>query len=277
MTPLSKVGCYEFLAEPFHCDFSNRLFMGHLGNHMLNAADFHSTDRGFGMKYLLGINRAWVLSRLAIEMEEMPMMYTRFNVETWVESAMRYFTSRNFAIVATPDSSSPSTQHPSPKVYGYGRSIWAMIDTETRQPTDIYAINDGSIDQWIEKEKECPIDKGGRVKMGDQAELIRTIETHYNDVDINGHINSVKYIEHVLDLWDIDWYREHQLKRFEIAYVAEAHGGDQLSFYRESVGESGSETQNGNVEFCIKIVKTDPNSNESIEVCRSKVTFATHP
>ena len=103
---MDKIGRYEFLAEPFHCDFSGRLFMGHLGNHLLNAADFHSTDRGFGMKYLLGIHRSWVLSRLAIEMNEMPEMYTKFNVETWVESAMKYFTSRNFAIIATsPDPS----------------------------------------------------------------------------------------------------------------------------------------------------------------------------
>ena len=213
---MDKIGRYEFLAEPFHCDFSGRLFMGHLGNHLLNAADFHSTDRGFGMKYLLGIHRSWVLSRLAIEMNEMPEMYTKFNVETWVESAMKYFTSRNFAILAP-----GSTPH-APKVYGYGRSIWAMIDTETRQPTDIFWHDNGAINDWIVTDKECPIDKGGRVKMTDQAELVRTIDTYYNDVDINGHINSVKYIEHVLDLWPLDWYRDHQLRRFEIAYVAEA-------------------------------------------------------
>ena len=190
MSELSKVGCYSFLAEPFHCDFSGRLFLGHLGNHMLNAADFHSTDRGFGMHYLLTIQRSWVLSRLAIEMVDMPSMYTRFNVETWVESAMRYFTNRNFAVVGEDG-----------KAYGYGRSIWAMIDTESRQPTDILSINDGAINQWIEKDKECPIDRGGRVKMSDDAEFVRTIDTSYSDVDINGHINSVKYIEHVLDSW----------------------------------------------------------------------------
>ncbi|MBR0265330.1 MAG: acyl-[Prevotella sp.] len=250
---LDKVGKYEFMAEPFHCDFSGRLFMGHLGNHMLNAADFHSTDRGFGMRYLLTIQRSWVLSRLAIEMEEMPRMYTKFNVETWVESAMRYFTSRNFRVVDNDG-----------KVYGYGRSIWAMIDTETRQPTDIFAIDNGAINNWIVKDKECPIDKGGRVKMGDGAELVRTIDTYYNDVDINGHINSVKYIEHVLDLWDLDWYREHAIKRFEIAYVAEAHAGDQLSFYREQTGEQ---------EYCIRICKADSATGEDVETCRSKIVF----
>lgn len=220
METLSKIGHYPFMAEPFHCDFNGRLFMGHLGNHMLNAADFHSTDRGFGMQYLMGINRAWVLSRLAIEIEEMPKQYTKFFVDTWVESAMRYFTNRNFKV----------TDADNGKVYGYGRSIWAMIDTETRQPTDILSIHDGSINQWIDKDNPCPIDKGGRVKMSDAAEYVRTIDTYYNDVDINGHINSVKYIEHILDLWSLEWYREHQIKRFEIAYVAEAHAGDKLNF-----------------------------------------------
>ena len=259
---MDKIGRYEFMAEPFHCDFSGRLFVGHLGNHMLNAADFHSTDRGFGMQYLMSIHRSWVLSRLAIEMTEMPPMYTKFNVETWVESAMRYFTSRNFAVIGTPSSSdTPRTSDNSctSKVYGYGRSIWAMIDTETRQPTNLFAINDGAIRQWIVDDKVCPIDKGGRVKMSDQAQLVRTIDTYYNDVDINGHINSVKYIEHVLDLWPLDWYRQHSMKRFEIAYVAEAHAGDRLSFFREQTAEG---------EFCVRICKDD-----GTECCRSKVKF----
>ena len=249
---MDKIGKYEFMAEPFHCDFSGHLFMGHLGNHLLNAADFHSTDRGFGMKYLMTIQRSWVLSRLAIEMEEMPVQYTRFNVETWVENAMRFFTSRNFRVVGTDDEGRE-------KVFGYGRSIWAMIDTESRQPTDIFAIDNGAINQWIEKEKPCPIEKGGRVKMSDDAELLCTIDTHYNDVDINGHINSVKYIEHVLDIWPLSWYRNHRLKRFEIAYVAEAHEGDRLSFYREQTGET---------EYCVRIVRSD-----GTETCRSKVLF----
>ena len=246
---MDKIGRYEFMAEPFHCDFSGRLFMGHLGNHMLNAADFHSTDRGFGMKYLMSIQRSWVLSRLAIEMDEMPEQYTRFNVETWVESAMRYFTSRNFR-VCSPDGT---------KVYGYGRSIWAMIDTETRQPTDILAVDGGAINNWIVTDKECPIERGGRVKMSRDAELLRTIDTYYNDVDINGHVNSVKYIEHVLDLWPIEWYREHRLRRFEIAYVAEAHAGDRLSFYSQ---------QDGDNSINIRIAKTG-----DTEVARAAISF----
>ena len=161
---------------------------------------------------------------------------------------MRYFTQRNFAV--SDDSGT---------VYGYGRSVWAMIDTDTRQPCDILSIKDGAINQWIETEKPCPIDKGGRVKMSDKAEFVHAIDTYYNDVDINGHINSVKYIEHVLDLWSIDWYKEHRIQRFEIAYVAESHAGDKLSLYREETAEN---------EFCVRITRTD-----GTECCRSKVKF----
>ena len=252
---MDKIGKYEFVAEPFHCDYSGRMFLGQLGNQMLNAADFHSTDRGFGMKYLMSINRSWVLSRLAIEMTEMPSQYDRFTIETWVESAIRFFTSRNFCV-----------SDGAGRIFGYGRSIWAMIDTESRQPTDIYAIDNGAIDNWIVADKLCPIEKGGRVKIGENADFVCNMEVHYNDIDINGHVNSVKYIEHVLDLWDIDWYRGHRLKRFEIAYVAEAHEGDKLTFYREqTVGD----------EYGVRLVKTESGGAEA-EVCRCKLEFANH-
>ena len=250
---MDKIGKYEFVAEPFHCDFSGRLFLGHLGNQMLNAADFHSTDRGFGMKYLMTINRSWVLSRLAIEMTEMPGQHERYSVETWVESAMRFFTSRNFRVTGSDG-----------RVLGFGRSIWAMIDTETRQPTDIFSIDNGAINNWIVTDKPCPIEQSSRVKMSEKAGFVRSIDVNYNDIDINGHVNSVKYIEHTLDLWDIDWYREHRLKRFEIAYVAETHYGDRLSFYREQTAEN---------ECCVRLVKTEKQTGKEVEVCRCKLVF----
>lgn len=250
---MDNTGKYLFVAEPFHCDFSHRLFIGHLGNHLLNAADFHSTDRGFGMNYLNPIHKTWVLSRLAVEMEEMPAQYTKFFVETWVEGAMKYFTNRNFRIVGEDG-----------RVFGYGRSVWAMIDTDTRQPQDILAIHDGAINDWIETERECPIEKSSRVKMGDGATLVRTIDTFYNDVDVNGHINSVKYIEHVLDLFPVEWYRGHRLHRFEIAYVAESHGGDKLSFYSERTADG---------EYNVRIVKVGENGAKDNEVCRCKLEF----
>lgn len=255
MEKLSKIGRYNFLAEPFHCDLNNNLFIGHLGNHLLNAADFHSSDRGYGMAYLNTIHRTWVLSRLVIELNQIPKAYEKFIVETWIDSAMRYFTSRNFKITKNDG-----------RIFGYGKSIWAMIDTETRQPSDILSVREGLINEYVDKDYPCPIVKPSRVKIDDNAELVRTIETHYNDVDINGHINSIKYIEHVLNLWDVDWYREHQIKRFEIAYTSESHQGDSLSFYRTS----STDKEN---QYNLKITRSK-SGQEELETCRCKILFS---
>ena len=100
--------------------------------------------------------------------------------------------------------------------------------------------------------------------MSTDAKLVRTIDTNYSDVDVNGHINSVKYIEHILDLWNLDWYAHNSVKRFEIAYVAECHCGDKLNFYSEHTGEN---------EYSIRITKTSKIIIEEVEVVRSKVNF----
>lgn len=241
------------MAEPFHCDFTNHLLMEHLCNQLLNAADYHSNDRGYGMNYLNGVHKTWVLSRLSIEMGRMPAAYDRYKVETWVDNVVKFFTSRNFAVTAEDGS-----------VYGYGRSIWAMIDRETREPADILAVKDGLLERYMDTEHPCPIAQVSRVKMNGTGDTAGASVMKYSDIDVNGHVNSAKYIEHVLDLWDLDWYGSHRLQRLDIAYVAESHSGDTLRFYREASGDD---------VFNVRVMKSGTDGEEPVEVCRCKVKF----
>ncbi len=253
MKEYNKVGTYSFVAEPFHVDFSGHLFMGVLGNHLLNCAGFHATERGFGMAELNESNYTWVLSRLAIELEEMPAQYEEFSVDTWVENVYRLFTDRNFAIYGKDG-----------RVYGYARSVWAMINMDTRKPADLLSLHGGRIVDYIETEKPCPIEKPGRIKVNN-CMPVRSVEMYYNDIDINGHVNSIKYIEHVLDLFSKDWYAAHTIRRFEMAYVAESYFGDVLSFFREE-NEDGT--------YDVEVRKNVGGENPEGEVvCRSKLKF----
>ena len=101
--------------------------------------------------------------------------------------------------------------------------------------------------------------------MAHDLPVVRTIDTYYNDVDVNGHINSVKYIEHVLDLFSIEWYKQYDLSRLEIAYVAESHGGDRLTFRIQDGTDE--------LEKSISISKLSENGSNSVEVCRCMVKF----
>ena len=242
----SKIGNYDFLVEPFHCDFSHRMFLGHLGNSLLNAADFHSNDRGFGMNYLNPLHRTWVLSRLAVELDEMPYQYENFSVQTWVENVYRLFTDRNFAII-----------NKDGKKIGYARSVWAMISLNTRKPADLLTLHGGSIVDYV-CDKPCPIEKPSGIKVT-RDRPVDTLTAKYSDIDINGHVNSIRYIEHILDLFPIEMYKEKRIRRFEMAYVAESYYGDELTLFMDDAGEG--------------VYDVEVKKNGSEVVCRSKVIF----
>ena len=242
----NKIGNYPFVAEPFHVDFTGRLTMGVLGNHLLNCAGFHASERGFGIAEINENHYTWVLSRLAIELEDMPRQYEDFSINTWIENVYRLFTDRNFEL-----------RDKNGKTIGYARSVWAMISMETRKPADLISLHGNNLGQYV-SDRECPIDKPGRIKVSVDAP-VEEYQTRYSDIDINGHVNSIKYIEHILDLFPMDTFKEKQVKRFEMAYVAESYYGDTLSFYLEEKNEN---------EYDVEVKK----NNQEV-VVRSKVIF----
>lgn len=241
-----KVGTYSFVAEPFHVDFTGRLTIGTLGNHLLNCAGVHAKEKGFGMSSLNQHQYTWVLSRLVIELEDLPRQYETFYIQTWVENVYRLFTDRNFAILDQTG-----------QAIGYARSVWAMISMETRKPIDLITLHEGSITEYI-CNKPCPIDKPGRIKIA-ATEPCYEYQTRYNDIDINGHVNSIRYMEHMLNLFPLEKYREQRVRRFAVAYVAESYYGDTLSF---QCCEPEKDS------FGIEIRK-----NHTIPVCRGKIQF----
>jgi acyl-ACP thioesterase len=189
----------------------------------------------------------WVLSRLTIDMDDLPRQYEAFSVKTWVEKVYRFFTDRDFAILNAQG-----------QPIGYARSIWAMISIETRKPADLLQLHGDNLTDYVCEEEACPIAKQGRIKVT-EAEPVARHRVVYSDIDINGHVNSIKYIEHILDLFPLDTYRTRQLRRFEVAYVAEGYAGDTLLIYRQALSDK---------DYYIEIKKDD-----GTVLVRSKMIF----
>lgn len=253
---MEKIESIHLVTDAFHCDFKHQLCLGHLGNDMLNAADVHSSRRHFGMRYLNTMHKTWVLSRLAIELEEMPHEHDAIIISTWVENAMKFFTKRNWEI----------TSEDGKKVYGYGKSVWAMIDTQTREPQNILEVNEGSITNYINPEKVCPIKDVSRVRIPEvtsQGETEESFTVRYSDLDVNGHLNSVRYLDHVMDTFNIDYLKEHELKRIEVAYVAEGRWNETLHIRH---------MQEGDDTHLFRIVRKEDDGKE-IELSRLSFTF----
>lgn len=230
---MRKIDVTPIVVDPFNTDFQQRWNWTTLGKALLNAAENHAKARGFGMMELNGNHYTWVLARLTIEMVNMPMVYTKLNVSTWIESIYSLFTNRNFSITAADGT-----------VYGYARSVWAMIDYDTRQPAQLEQMEGQAFEPYLFPEQPCPIEKAGRVRPLNDDDYICSLDTRYSDIDMNSHVNSIKYVEHMMDLFPMEAYQNgRNLRRLEIAYMAESYYGDRLSLFRRQVDEDTFEVE----------------------------------
>lgn len=206
MSTPEKIGVFHFKTESYLLDFRGRVTIPMIGNYLLHAASHHASQRGFGYNDMTERHTAWVLSRMAIEIKRYPEMSEPFAVYTWIEEVGNLFTGRCFSL-----------NDAAGEAIGYARSIWAAIDVKTRRPTplDQEALNVYRV------VRDCPIEKPGRIAAIENDVEGTTYRVKYSDLDVNGHFNSIKYMEHLLDLFPLDLFREKEVQRFEIAYLSE--------------------------------------------------------
>ena len=222
MNTFEKVGKYNFVTESYLLDFRGRITIPMIGNYLMHAASDHASMRGFGFSDMTEKHTAWVLSRLAIEINRYPEMSQPVSLYTWVDEVGRLFTSRCFEIT---DSVGASIV--------YARSLWAAIDLHTRRPAPLEVE---ALSAYI-ADRPCPIEKPGKIAAIEaEAETENDIyRVKYSDLDINGHFNSIKYMEHFLDMFELDMFREKEVKRFEISYLSEGKYGMSLMFHKKEL------------------------------------------
>ena len=105
-------------------------------------------------------------------------------------------------------------------------------------------------------DRPCPIEKPGKIAAVENETEGVPYFIKYSDLDINGHLNSIKYMEHLLDLFDLDLFKTKDIKRFEIAYQSEGKYGMKLMLYKR-------EADNGKYDMAI--------CNEGKAICRAAV------
>lgn len=223
---MQKVGRYEFVIDAYLTDFRGKATLPMIGGFMLQVATKHAEERGFGYSFMTSQQRAWVLSRMVIEMFEYPQNDTVFVVKTWVASVNRLFTERYFAF-----------EDAEGKELGFAKSLWASIDMETRKPTNVLELQ-GLVD-FVSTEKVCPIEGMSKIPLlKDNFETAGGFEVRYSDVDINRHLNSMKYIEHFVDVFDIDMFRDKDINRIEANYVSEGRYGTKIDILKREEADS---------------------------------------
>lgn len=217
-----KYGHYNFKVEPFEEDITGVLSWGTLGKVLLRAASQHAASHGFGFDNVNSKSHAWVLSRLVVELLRRPQVNEEYAIESWVTRVYRQFTDRHFDILSS-----------SGERIGQATSIWALIDMETRMPADLTSLAEGRLGDVMLPERAITIAGPSRIRLSKEAALLYVHKAAYSDLDINGHVNSIRYIELLLNTFDLSVHKERSPKRIEVAYCLESYCGEQLEVYGE--------------------------------------------
>ena len=216
---------YPFRVEPQEVDFSLRITLVALGGNILNIAGIDAHTKGFGVDALNKDNFSWVLSRIAFEFDYRPEEYVKYEIATWISDYGRMLSTRNFELTDQTG-----------VCFGRVVSQWCMLDLSKRTAVGLRAVAESHNDAIV----ECPspAEKPRKVPAPD-AEPVLTHKVAYSDIDFNRHVNTMRYIEMMLDVLPIERFAEERPLRLDINFLKEARYGQTLSVALE---ERGSQT-----------------------------------
>lgn len=229
---IPQVFSRSYFLTPGECNPQQRMPLTLLINRLIEVATLHANQIGIGYAFLTLEHQTWVLSRVAVEMKRYPGVNENYTVVTWISSISRLFSERDFEILAE-----------NGEVIGHARTVWAVIDTRSRQVGDISRIS------WVSElipGKDSPVDKPSRLRpvlppseqQGQTAGFRQTsYRFQYTDIDFNRHVNSSRYIELLLNQWSMEYHDANRLTRFEIAYIHEAHYDEEALLRLQDEGE----------------------------------------
>ena len=194
-----------------------RLF--NLENYLLETAGTVAESLGFGIVQLHPLGLTWILTRLSIEMYELPTYGAKVRFETWIESNAHMLSTRDFRIYKVERGESKEES----RLIGQCKSLWAILSLERREIVNVFdtPMFEGSVDGEVLEMN--------RIRMTTIPEPTGCVphKVVYSDIDYNGHCNSCRYLQAMTDAYLPDCYGKPI--RLDINYQKEAMLGDELT------------------------------------------------
>lgn len=189
----------------------------------------HAEVGGISFTDMQAYNQAWVMSKMRIEINQLPKWRDIITVKTWIVSLENSRSVRAMEMYLGDQ-----------KLAGC-ESFWAVFNTKTRRPEALNLPHDHferfpEVHPTIERVKKIPILKN--------ANSIGNRKIYLSDLDVVNHVNNVKYLEWCLDfVQDIDVLTS-TFKTLDMNYLRELTLDNEVEIYQENFDNQKT--------FCIK-------------------------
>ncbi|MCR4665661.1 MAG: hypothetical protein K5660_09905 [Paludibacteraceae bacterium] len=206
---------YKIEVPYLETDASRHWRLYNMENTLLNVASKVANELGFGVKQLLPYGYTWIISRMDIEMQKIPVHGDSLTVETWIERNAHMLSTRNYRIYMGKDTSG--------ELIGQAASVWAVLDLQTRQVVNAFDL---PIFKDCVDGEELNMTRVPRMLPMKEVEAVYTSKVKYSDVDYNGHCNSCKYLENMMNVYRPSFLEKGRAMRLTISYSKEIKEGD---------------------------------------------------
>lgn len=188
------------------------------------TAAAHSEIGGISFTDMQKFDQAWVLSRMRIEITELPKWKDVITVKTWINTLENSRSVRALELYAN-----------GKKMVG-SETFWAVFNTKTRRPEALALPYDHFELYPDKKATEKPFSK---ITLNEDKEMVFERTVFLSDLDIVNHVNNVKYLEWCLDLVDEKSILKQKIESFEMNFLKELSLKDKVIIH-ESVTEKHS-------------------------------------
>ena len=204
----------DYRIRSYEVDCRNRLSILSMFSFMQEAASRHAAALGVSIHQLLAENYTWLLSRLKIKIAAYPGWNDHIRINTWPSGTQQLFALRDFKMNGADN-----------QIIATAISAWLVIDLKKRRPVRIAPF----------VERLRPIE-GNHIMterldklpaLGDSVYEKRFV-VRYSDLDINQHVNNVKFVEWVVEGVPAATLNAAVPSELEINFLAEAFHEDQI-------------------------------------------------
>ena len=207
----------HLLTKSYFINRFGELSTSYLFYQMQDIAWEHANLLGFGYDKLKVDQQFWVLSRLHVKIKRRPKWGEKFILETWSRGADRFFGYRDYYFV---DSDGNNIIE--------GTTSWLVLDLKSKKIVNLTDFED------FPKYEESVFGKNaGKVRPPKTDKELKYTPVLFNEIDINQHFNSGRYIERIIDSYDFSFHKKNELAEFEINFLKEGMPSDELAIKKQ--------------------------------------------
>ena len=188
-------------------DRSDRLTLDAIFQFFQEAAISHAENLGVGREDMTRKGQIWILSRMSVQVARRPKYCETITVRSWPRGGEKLLVLRDYDIRDASDTAAVCA-----------RSGWIIIDLEKRRPLRPQSVMEGLPDnEGLDALQIIPSGLATRDNLQKTAER----KALYTDVDYNGHVNNIRYIQWIEDTLDPRILEQSRKISLDINYLNE--------------------------------------------------------